>query len=117
MAQFAAQPLQGSRRSLNGGGLQGTLSLRSSGSEGRAHVLPEVIQAQGGPPFLPDVDSKSMHSSALRLQNIISESALGGAQPAQEFYEQFACPFKKVAQTFFHVIKNFFRDSKLGRAS
>lgn len=55
MAQFAAQPLQGSRRSLNGGGLQGTLSLRSSGSEGRAHVLPEVIQAQGGPPFLPDV--------------------------------------------------------------
>lgn len=59
------------------------------------------------PPFLPDVDSKSMRSSALRLQNIISESALGGAQPAQEFYEQFACPFKNVAQTFFHVIKNF----------
>lgn len=48
-----------------------------------------------------------MRSSALRLQNIISESALGGAQPAQEFYEQFACPFKNVAQTFFHVIKNF----------
>lgn len=43
MAQFAAQPLQGSRRFLNGRGLQGTLSLRSSGSEGRAHVLPEVI--------------------------------------------------------------------------
>ena len=66
MAQFAAQLLQGSRQSLNGGGLQGTLFLRSSGSEGSAQVLQEVspcflgdprpgIQAQGGPPFLPDV--------------------------------------------------------------
>ena len=58
-----------------------------------------------------------MRSSALRLQNIISESALGGAQPAQEFYEQFAGPFENVAQTFFHVIRKFFRDQKLGKES
>ena len=59
-----------------------------------------------------------MRSSALRLQNIISESALGGTPPAQEFYEQFACPLENVAQTFFHVIKKFFfRDRELGRES
>ena len=66
-APFAAQLLQGSRQSLNGGGLQGTLFLRSSGSEGSAQVLQEVspcfpggIHAQGGPPFFPDVAAVGM---------------------------------------------------------